>query len=85
LLDEAGTFDRLHNPEMIKGEPVTDPEDVNQLKALIEEHLELTGSLRAQMILDAWDTFLPQFVRVKSKAEPVEVPPEPETTPTVAG
>jgi glutamate synthase (NADPH/NADH) large chain/glutamate synthase (ferredoxin) len=85
LLDEASTFDRLHNPEMIKGDPVTDPEDVNQLKALIEEHLELTGSLRAQMILDAWDTFLPQFVRVKSKAEPVEVPPEPETTPTVAG
>jgi glutamate synthase domain-containing protein 2/glutamate synthase domain-containing protein 1/glutamate synthase domain-containing protein 3 len=85
LLDESGDFDRLHNPEMIKGAPVTDPEDINQLKALIQEHLEHTESLRAKEILDNWEAFLTKFVRVKSKAEPVEVPPEPEPTPVAVG
>jgi glutamate synthase domain-containing protein 2/glutamate synthase domain-containing protein 1/glutamate synthase domain-containing protein 3 len=75
LLDEEGAFDTLHNPEMVAGAPVTDPEDVNQLRALITEHLEFTESPRARMILDNWDQWLPKFVRVKSKAEPVEVPP----------
>jgi len=85
LLDESGHFDRLHNPEMIKGEAVTDPEDINQLKALIQEHLEHTESLRAKDILDNWEAYLPKFVRVKSKAEPVEVPPEPEPAPAAVG
>ncbi|HRK15469.1 MAG TPA: glutamate synthase large subunit [Prosthecobacter sp.] len=76
LLDESGAFHQLHNPEMIKGEPVTDPEDINQLRKLITDHLEFTESQRAKDILDAWDTWLPKFVKVTSKAEPVQVPPE---------
>jgi glutamate synthase (NADPH/NADH) large chain/glutamate synthase (ferredoxin) len=79
LLDENGLFPVLHNGEMIKGDSVTDPEDVNQLKKLITDHLEHTQSPRAKMILDAWDSYLPNFVRVTSKAQPVEVPPEDET------
>jgi glutamate synthase domain-containing protein 2/glutamate synthase domain-containing protein 1/glutamate synthase domain-containing protein 3 len=85
LLDETGMFDKLHNPEMIQGVPVTDPEDVNQLKRLISEHLEFTGSLRAKAILDEWESYAPMFVRVTSKAEPVDVPPEDEVVPVAAG
>jgi glutamate synthase (NADPH/NADH) large chain/glutamate synthase (ferredoxin) len=85
LLDEKGSFGQLHNPEMIRGTAVTDPEDVNQLKNLVTEHLEHTGSLRAQAILADWDVWLPKFVRVSSKAEPVEVPPEEEVVAEVAG
>jgi glutamate synthase (NADPH/NADH) large chain/glutamate synthase (ferredoxin) len=84
LLDEAGAFEQLHNSEMIQGTAVTDPEDVNQLKTLITEHLEHTESARAQAILAEWDTWLPKFVRVTSKAQPVEVPPEEELTPAPA-
>jgi len=76
LLDEDGAFHQLHNPEMIKGEPVSDPEDANQLRKLVTDHLEFTESQRAKDILDAWDTWLPKFVKVTSKAEPVQVPPE---------
>ena len=65
---------------MIKGEAVTDPEDINQLRKLITDHLELTESQRAKDILDAWDTWLPKFVKVTSKAEPVQVPPEEPVT-----
>jgi glutamate synthase (NADPH/NADH) large chain/glutamate synthase (ferredoxin) len=78
LLDEAGQFARLHNPEMIKGGPVSDPEDVNQLKKLIYDHLDHTDSARAKMILENWADYQPKFVKVVSKAEPVAVPPEEE-------
>ncbi|SKA75952.1 glutamate synthase (NADPH/NADH) large chain [Prosthecobacter debontii] len=78
LLDEAGDFDKLHNPEMIKGEKLSDPEDINQLKKLISDHLEKTESLRAKDILENWASFEPLFVKVTSKAEPVQVPAEAE-------
>jgi glutamate synthase domain-containing protein 3 len=83
LLDEAGTFPQLHNAEMIKGEKLTDPEDINQLKKLIFDHLEKTDSARAKMILENWSTYEPQFVKVLSKAEPVQVPAE-EAEPVAA-
>ena len=78
LLDETDSFGVLHNPEMIKSEKVTDPEDINQLQKLVTDHLEKTESLRAKDILDNWDTYLPLFVKVTSKAEPVQVPAEEE-------
>lgn len=46
-----------------------------QLKGLIEEHVEATGSKRAQHILDNWDEYLPKFTQVypSSEAEAPEV------------
>ena len=80
LLDEDGKFDVLANNEMIKGDKLTDPEDINQVKKLIFDHLERTDSPRAKMILDSWATYEPKFIKVTSKAEPVQVPPEDEST-----
>jgi glutamate synthase domain-containing protein 2/glutamate synthase domain-containing protein 1/glutamate synthase domain-containing protein 3 len=82
LLDEAGCFDTLHNPEMIKGEKVTDSEDIKQLQALITDHLDRTESLRAKDILGDWEKYLPLFIKVVSKAEPVMVPVEEEVATT---
>jgi glutamate synthase domain-containing protein 2/glutamate synthase domain-containing protein 1/glutamate synthase domain-containing protein 3 len=78
LLDESGDFERRHNGEMIRGAALTDPEDINQLKKLISDHQEKTGSVRAATILAEWGKYEPLFVKVTSKAEPVEVPPEDE-------
>jgi glutamate synthase domain-containing protein 2/glutamate synthase domain-containing protein 1/glutamate synthase domain-containing protein 3 len=78
LLDEDRMFDKLHNPEMIRGSAVTDPEDVKTLQQLIYDHLEKTESLRAKDILDRWDHFGPLFVKVTPKVEPVQVPAEDE-------
>jgi glutamate synthase (NADPH/NADH) large chain/glutamate synthase (ferredoxin) len=80
LLDEAGAFEKLHNPEMVKGEALSDPEDINQLKKLITDHSEKTGSQRAAAILADWSKYEAQFVKVTSKAQPVEVPAEEETS-----
>ena len=78
LLDENAQFDQLHNPEMIKGERLSDPEDINALKKLVYDHLERTDSVRAKTILEQWAEFEPKFVKVTSKAEPVQVPAEEE-------
>ena len=76
LLDEDGMFGVLHNSEMIKGERLSDPEDINQLKKHIFDHLEKTDSKRAKMILENWAAYEPKFLKVTSKAEPVALPPE---------
>jgi glutamate synthase domain-containing protein 3 len=78
LLDEHDMFAQLHNGEMIKGDNLSDPEDINQLKKLIFDHLEKTDSLRAKMILENWASYEAKFIKVTSKAEPVEIPPEDE-------
>jgi glutamate synthase (NADPH/NADH) large chain/glutamate synthase (ferredoxin) len=81
LLDEAGSFAQLHNAEMIKGETVSDPEDIQQLKKLIFDHLDKTDSLRAKTILENWAAFESKFIKAVSKAEPVQVPAEEEEAP----
>ncbi|MDP1591772.1 MAG: hypothetical protein Q8M07_28700, partial [Prosthecobacter sp.] len=86
LLDETNSFAKLHNAEMIKGDQLSDPEDINQLKKLIFDHLEKTDSARAKDILENWAAYQQKFVRVTSKAEPVAIPseePEPSASPGV--
>ncbi|MCH7654599.1 MAG: glutamate synthase large subunit [Chloroflexi bacterium] len=64
VLDEAGDFDQRANTEMVDLEPVVDPEDVDELRRLIQAHLQHTGSATAKRVLDGWDVFLPRFVKV---------------------
>jgi glutamate synthase domain-containing protein 3 len=45
-------------------ESVWAPEDVNQLRAMIETHHRYTRSARAKLILDDWESRLPLFVKV---------------------
>merc|ERR1712087_1092723 len=40
-----------------------------QLRELIEEHLEATGSKKAEIILDNWEQFLPKFRHVYPLSE----------------
>ncbi len=62
--DRDGTFPSRCNLEMVDLEDVTDPKNVGDLRALIEEHHELTGSAVAASIIDDWETCLTQFVKV---------------------
>jgi glutamate synthase (NADPH) large chain len=64
VLDETGEFAAsLCNRDMVDLDPL-DETDVDQLKHLIVRHRELTGSPRAQAILEQWSTTLPRFVKV---------------------
>ena len=62
--DEQHLFDRYCNLDMIDLDPVTEPEDIERLRSLIEEHARYTGSARAKAILADFENALPNFVKV---------------------
>jgi len=62
--DEQHLFDRYCNLDMIDLDPVTEPDDIERLRSLIEEHALCTGSLRAKEILADFENALPNFVKV---------------------
>jgi glutamate synthase (NADPH) large chain len=64
VLDETGEFGSVRcNKASIALEPL-EAEDAAALQELIRRHKALTGSPRAQKILDSWDSLLPKFVKV---------------------
>lgn len=65
VLDERGDFGKYRcNAEMVDLETMEDPEDIAELRAMIEEHLEYTGSTVAKYHLENWETSLTKFVKV---------------------
>jgi glutamate synthase (ferredoxin) len=67
VLDTNGTFKSHINMAMVGVEPLNDPEEIAIVKSMIERHRTYTKSVRAQDVLDAWDKYLPQFVKVIPK------------------
>jgi glutamate synthase (ferredoxin) len=64
VLDEHGDFPSKVNAQMVSLEKVEDATEAAALRRLVENHLERTSSSRARQVLDAWDEWLPKFVRV---------------------
>jgi glutamate synthase (ferredoxin) len=64
ILDERGDFATRCNTQMSDLEKLEDPEEIKDLRLMIQRHAELTGSDRAKTVLTNWDTVLPQFVKV---------------------
>jgi len=64
ILDKEGVFSRQCNMGMVELEAVELDEDVNELKALIENHAKYTGSTVASEVLNNWDATLKQFIKV---------------------
>ncbi|QEG22398.1 glutamate synthase large subunit [Mariniblastus fucicola] len=52
------------NLEMVDLEPMEKPEDISELKSLIEEHLQYTESPVAQRLLNDWENALSDFRKV---------------------
>jgi glutamate synthase (ferredoxin) len=64
VLDPDNVFDPRINKQMVEVERVTDAGEADALRALIARHVEMTGSVQGQRVLDAWPTLLPKFVKV---------------------
>lgn len=64
VLDEAGDFANHVNMEMVELEDMSDAEDQQRVRQLIEQHVEYTGSTRGQSVLDNWEQSLDKFVKV---------------------
>jgi glutamate synthase domain-containing protein 2/glutamate synthase domain-containing protein 1/glutamate synthase domain-containing protein 3 len=63
VLDEDGTFESRCNTELVGLDPL-EAEDVEAVRALVEEHRRRTGSPVAARVLESWDELLPRFVKV---------------------
>ncbi len=64
VLDERGDFPRNCNQEMVNLFPLADPEEIEEVQALIRRHAEYTKSERAWKVLALWEQMLPKFVKV---------------------
>ena len=65
IAEEPADREQMNTPEEKRGLPKNMlGHDALRLKTLIERHVRHTGSERAKMILDEWDTYLPRFVKV---------------------
>ncbi|MBT2582762.1 glutamate synthase large subunit [Planococcus sp. ISL-109] len=68
VLDEDETFSSRCNAEMVHMQPLAEPNEIAELKEMIENHVHYTGSLNGQRVLDHWDIISAKFIRVIPKA-----------------
>jgi glutamate synthase (NADPH/NADH) large chain len=62
--NKAGDFETKCNLGTVDLEKVTDDEDVAELRELIDQHFQTTGSTVAGQILENWPEVLDQFIKV---------------------
>ncbi|NJO40761.1 MAG: glutamate synthase large subunit [Cyanobacteria bacterium RU_5_0] len=64
ILDEAGDFATRCNPQMVGLEPLEDPEEIDELRQMIQRHADYTQSQKAVKVLANWEAIVPTFVKV---------------------
>ena len=67
IWDPSGEFAGNCNAEMVDLDPLVADDDIAELKLLISNHAEFTGSAVATAILDDWDSATANFVKVMPK------------------
>jgi len=67
VFDEEGDLDNKCNKEMVDLLPLTDADEIEHVKTMIQGHVDATQSDFAQHILDHWEESLPRFVCVLPK------------------
>jgi glutamate synthase (NADPH/NADH) large chain/glutamate synthase (ferredoxin) len=64
VFDEDGALRSRVNPTMLDQLEELDDDDAADVRALVEEHLQRTGSPVAQRVLEDWDALRSRFVKV---------------------
>ena len=64
VLDEDNTLYRNLNKEMISIEKPETRTDIHELKSLIAEHVERTGSEKGREVLEHFEEYLPKFKKI---------------------
>ncbi len=62
--DKNGDFDFFCNMEMVELTLVEDLYDAKELKGYIEKHYQYTQSPIAKKMLDNWETYMEQFIKI---------------------
>lgn len=64
VYDPDGEFPRRCNMGLVALETIDTPEEKDEVRGYIQEHVDVTGSCVGQEMLDNWDSRLGQFVKV---------------------
>ena len=64
VLDEKNTLYKNLNKQMVSMEQLTFKNDIEELKNIIEKHVENTGSEKGRMILDNFDEYVKHFKKI---------------------
>jgi glutamate synthase (NADPH) large chain len=65
VFDENGDFtEKRCNLQSVDLEPLVEDADLATLRNLVARHAELTGSHRAQWILENWQEAVPRFIKI---------------------
>ncbi|PRO66611.1 glutamate synthase large subunit [Alkalicoccus urumqiensis] len=64
VFDEDNTFSSKCNKELVHLMKLDDQEEVEKVKGMIEKHVENTLSRKGQRILNDWDRYAGQFVKI---------------------
>lgn len=64
VLDEENSLYRNINKAMISMEEITYKSEAEELRGMIREHVEATGSLKGQKILEEFEAYLPKFKKI---------------------
>ena len=67
VLDEHHDLYLRLNKEQVQAAELTEPHDISELRALVEEHVAATGSPRGKKILAAFQSYVPCFKKVMPK------------------
>lgn len=69
VLDEAGDFEKNRcNYQIVISEQLSEDDDIELVKSLVEKHLKYTNSEKAKEILNNFDAYIPKFIKVISPA-----------------
>ncbi len=63
LLDEGGALESRLNMEGASTEPLTESEDIEMVKRLLENHVTYTNSSKARRLLDDWEHSRGRFLK----------------------
>jgi glutamate synthase (NADPH) large chain len=64
VLDPAGAFEKHLNPALVDLEELTDPDEITEVRNLVDEHARRTGSPLAAGLLEDWEARLGEFRKV---------------------
>jgi glutamate synthase (ferredoxin) len=67
VLDEEGGFHKNCNQQMVGLEKLEDPEEIEEVRQMIEKHQRYTQSQRAAKVLENWSAMTGKFVKVMPK------------------
>jgi glutamate synthase (ferredoxin) len=67
LLDEKGDAATRINTQMVGLKKLDDPEEINEVRQMLQRHATYTGSAKANAVLANWETMVSKFIKVLPK------------------